>query len=103
MKKLLIAASLGGAMLLTGCATPYSSGIAFSDMSAPNGVTDNAANCSKIGTSSMVNYLGFVATGDASVTAAKKNAGISKVSNVDYDFDSILGIINTTTTTVCGN
>lgn len=103
MKKLLLASVVGGAMALTGCAAPYSSGLIYSDMSAPNQVTDNSANCSKMGDSTMVNILGFLATGDASVTKAKKKAGISKVANVDYDYTSILGIINTTTTRVCGN
>ncbi len=102
MKKILLAGAAGTALLLTGCAGPYSAGAWYSDMSAPSAVTDNGASCSKVGQSQMVNYLGLIATGDASVATAKKNAGITKVANVDYDHDSILGIINTTTTKVCG-
>ena len=58
---------------------------------------------SKTGTSSMVNYAGVVAIGDASVKTAASNAGITKVKTMDVHYDSIMGIINTTTTTITGD
>lgn len=103
MKKAIFAGALAAsALMLGGCAAPYSQGTLFSATSAPLGVTNNAASCDQVGTSSMTNILGLFATGDASITAAKQSAGITKVANVDYDYSSILGIINTTTTKVCG-
>lgn len=102
MKKIALATAIVGTMMLTGCAAPYSSGLAFSSYDRPLSVRDNATACSKEGKSSMVNILGLIATGDASVAKAKSNAGITKVGSVDTNYNSILGIISTTTTVVCG-
>lgn len=102
MKKMMTAAIVAGAAMLSGCAGPYSGGMYFSQYKAPLGVTDNAADCAKIGTSKMTNVLGLIAFGDASVSTAKQSVGITKVANVDYDYTNILGIVMTTKTKVCG-
>ena len=89
-----------------GCACPYSQGMLFSDYHAPNCSPDGGniglQPGSKTGTSQMVNYLGLIAQGDASIQEAASNAGIKKVKTVEYQYNSILGIINTTTTIVTG-
>ena len=103
MKKSVIVAAAAGMTLLSGCAiTPYQGGVWYSNLSAPAAVTDNGATCSKVGESKSTNVLGLIGTGDASTAAAKKAAGITKVSNVDVEFTHILGLFNTTTTKVCG-
>lgn len=102
MKKGMAVAVLAGAALLAGCAGPYSGASVFNSYDAPSRVTDNAADCSKTGTSKMINVLNVVAVGDASVTAAKKSAGITKVANVDYNYLSFLGFFGVTTTKICG-
>ncbi len=50
----------------------------------------------------MINYFGWVAIGDASISTAARNAGITKVKTVDVHYDSVLGLINTTTTKITG-
>lgn len=102
MKKLCMLAAVSGTLFLTGCQTPYSPGMVYSDMAAPVDVRDNAVACTKEGTATMQNYLGFLATGDASTAAAKQDAGITKVGTVDVQFTNILGLYGKTTTSVCG-
>ena len=105
MKKVSIFICLISSMMFIGCAAPYTHGIIFSDINIPACSPDDATGLqpgSKTGTSEMVNYLGWIATGDASIQAAAKNAGIKKVKTVDYHYSTILGIVNTTTTTVTG-
>lgn len=47
--------------------------------------------------------LGLVATGDASIEAAAKAGGITKIHHVDFENFSILGIYATFTTVVYGD
>ena len=47
--------------------------------------------------------MGFYAVGDASVETAAKNGGITKIHHVDYETQSILGVIADYTTVVYGN
>ncbi len=91
--------------MLVGCAGPYTQGGIISNYDFPMCSPDDASGLqigSKTGTSQMVNYLGWIATGDASIQTAAKNAGITKVKTVDVHYDSLLGIVNTTTTKITG-
>jgi hypothetical protein len=104
MKKIGFFICLISMVMLVGCG-PYCPGIIFSDIDVPLCSPDDASGLqlgSKTGTSEMVNYIGWIATGDASIQAAAKNGGITNVKTVDYHYDTILGIVNTTTTTVTG-
>ncbi len=106
MKQVKIILCILGVMALVGCARPYSGGMLFSDYSALNCAPADSSGLApgaKVGEAKMVNYLGWVATGDASITAAAANGSITKIKTVDYKYNSILGIINTTTTIVTGN
>ncbi len=106
MKKLGILVTLIGVLMLFGCAGPYSHGFIVSEFDAPMCSPDEATGLdigAKVGKAQMVNYLGWIATGDASITAAAKNGKISKVKTVDYHYDTILGIVNKTTTIVTGD
>lgn len=102
MKKgLLIAGVAVVATSLTGCAaTPKGPGMILSDYTYSEQSGD--ANCVKHGTATHKNILGLVATGDSGVEAAKKAGQITRVSSVDIKYNSILGIIGTTVTKVCG-
>jgi hypothetical protein len=55
-----------------------------------------------MGTSVATSILGLIATGDASIEAAAKAGGISKIHHVDYQAMSILGLYSTFTTVVYG-
>ncbi len=102
MKKAVVSAALAiSALALCSCnITPV--GAVYTDVSGP--VTGTCAGTgSKVGKATTTSYLGLWAEGDASIEAAKKNGGITTVSSVDVSVDSILGIVNTYTTTVRGN
>jgi len=105
MKKMGFFVLLISICMLVGCAAPYTQGMIFSNMDRPACSPDDATGLqvgSKAGSSQMVNYLGLIAIGDASIKTAARNAGISKVKTVDVHFDSVLGVVNTTTTNVTG-
>jgi len=105
MKSLKLALCALCLFAFVGCAGPYSGGWVFSDYSALNCSPDDASGLvpgPKVGEAQMVNYLGMVAIGDASIKKAAQNGGITKIKTVDYDYNTILGIISTTTTRVTG-
>jgi hypothetical protein len=98
--KLVLSLLAAAAVVLSSCGAPRV-GALFTDISAP--VTATSSGGSRVGTAQSQCILGLVATGDASIAAAKRNGGISTVSSVDEHVHSILGIITTYTTTVRGN
>jgi len=92
------------ASLLTGCAAMAVSpvtGMWYTDVKAPLTATANPGY-SKTGTAKCTSILGLIATGDASIEAAMKNGGITKVHHVDYKSNSILGIYAVYTVIVSG-
>lgn len=94
-----------GAMLLSSCAavsTGAGMGVLYTGVSEGAAVTANPLG-TKVGTAKASNVLGLVATGDASINAAAKSAGIKKVSHVDVKKMSVLGIFASYTTVVYGN
>jgi len=101
MKKLLALILIAGFM--SSCAfvaSPLMGGL-YTDVKAPLAVTSNAGS-TKVGTAKAQSILGIVATGDASIEAASRSAGITKIHHVDYQATSILGIIATYTVFVYG-
>lgn len=76
-------------------------GAAYTNIKDGLTVTSNTGS-SKVGTAKAVGYVGLVATGDASIEAASKQAGITRVQHVDYQTTSILGLYTTYTTIVYG-
>lgn len=72
-------------------------------LTLPVGATSNAVG-SKVGTAKATGYLGVLFfNADASIQAAAKNGGITKISTVDLKQTSILGIIVTYETIVTGD
>ena len=104
MRKTMAAALLASIALAgSGCiavATP-AVGTIYTDVHWGGQVTE-AEESSKVGTSEATSILSLFATGDASVEAAKKNGGITKVSHVDYHTTNFLGIYGKIVTTVHG-
>ncbi|MBA2480315.1 MAG: hypothetical protein H0V44_06615 [Planctomycetes bacterium] len=90
-------------VLSTGCAAARSpvTGAWYTQIKANDSVTTNSAS-SKVGRSTANSYVGLVALGDCSIATAAANGGITKVSHVDYETMSILGLYATTTTVVYG-
>jgi hypothetical protein len=56
----------------------------------------------KSGSATSESFLGWIALGDASLTSAAKNGGISKIHYADYKFENILGVYSKFTTVVYG-
>jgi len=110
MKWLLCAAgllALCGA--LSGCAGLYVSpvqpgvGILFTEVEAPlDPSVDPTVVMEKRGEAMATNVLGWVVTGDASIAAAAREGGITKVHHMDYHYKNILGVYATFTTIVYG-
>jgi hypothetical protein len=90
--------------LLAGCGAYVVSpvmGVLYSDVKAPLTATSNASY-SKVGKASATSILGLIATGDASIDAACKSAGITKIHHVDFHSNNILGLVATYTVYVYG-
>lgn len=83
----------GSALLLSSCAAVKSplTGYIYTGVKAPVTATSNS-NSTKVGTSKATSVLGWFAFGDASIDAAAKSAGISKIHHVDEKSTSVLGI-----------
>jgi hypothetical protein len=104
MKRLISMAVVlvGGALFLAGCATPYPMGAAYTDISLPGAATSNEGGA-KVGVSKCTTILGLVATGDASIMAAMREGGITRIHHVDWSAKNILGVYGEYTTTVHGD
>lgn len=76
-------------------------GSLYTNMKEGLTATSNPAG-TKVGSSSATGILGLVVTGDASIQTAARSAGIQKISHVDTEKSSILGIYTTYTTIVYG-
>ena len=92
MKKLFFAICV--VALFSSCAAVQSpvGAWAYVNVKGPVAVTSNSGS-SKVGTAECVGYLGLVSMGDASIQTAAKSAGISRIHHVDYESNSIVGII----------
>ncbi len=101
--KTLVLVAFTTAVLLTGCASVMSPamGTIYSDVKAPIGATSNVGQA-KSGSAFCESYLGVIALGDASIEAAAKSAGITKIHHVDYQAMNILGFYAKLTVTVYG-
>jgi len=97
MKKLLTAIAITAAVALTGCATSTPVGSLYTQVKLPVAVTQAQAGSTKlkVGKAECKSILGLVATGDASIDTAAKNAGITVIHHVDWEAENILGIIGT--------
>lgn len=100
MKKLFAFAF--AAALFTGCVkSPIVGGI-YTDIKDGMAVTGNAGS-SKVGTAEAKGYLGIVAMGDASIQAAAREAGITRIHHVDYQAKSYVGVYTIYTIVVYGD
>lgn len=92
MKKLALAAF--ALSMFTGCATSQRApvtGFLFNETKSAEGAA-GPTSTAKTGRSCATSILGIVGTGDASITAAAKNGGITRISYVDGESKGILGV-----------
>ncbi|MBW2664606.1 MAG: TRL-like family protein [Deltaproteobacteria bacterium] len=84
------------------CATSFPIGTLYTELKLPVTATANSGQATKVGTAECISVLALVAIGDASIEAAKKDGGITKVHHVDWEVENILGIIGKYKVTVYG-
>ncbi len=99
---LIIAVTL--ALTVAGCSyfvSPMMGGVVRTDAKFP--VTATTAQGSKKGYACARNFLGLIASGDASIEAAKENGGITNVATVDSQVSSFLFFYGKYCTVVTGN
>jgi len=105
MKKMIAFVALGSAsLLLQSCLGGIMTrpvGLIYTDVADPVAATSAAGN--RTGEAMAVSGLGWVAVGESSIAAAKKDGGISSVSSVDVKRKNILGVVTRYTTVVKGN
>ena len=96
MKKLTAVALLLAVTLTfaTSCASTQPIGILMTDVRLPL-VTGDAAKATKVGIAESKSLLQEPAAGDSSIEAACKNGGITKIHHVDWEANSMLGIMST--------
>ena len=90
-------------MSLTGCVMAGSPlvGSIYSD-SKWDGVVNPGTPGDKVGTACQAGVLGFTLEGDASITAAMKDGGITKISYVDHESTNVLYVYGKYCTIVHG-
>lgn len=92
MKKILLGLSL--ISLLNACVVPtyrnMSAGLLVTE--SKDGIYASGTIGSKMGKACSTSILGLVSMGDSSIATAAKNGGISKVSTVDTEFETVLGV-----------
>ena len=101
MKKLLKTMAVAAILSLASCASVPTAATLYTDVTEGLTATSNTVG-TKVGKASASNVLGLIATGDASINEAAKQAGIKKISHVDVKKFSILGLFTTITTFVYG-
>jgi hypothetical protein len=105
--KVLLALLIVAPFLLGGCAMAPSpmNGFFYTDVKYPSHYqgADTLGPGAKTGTATAQNILGLVAVGDASIEAACKAGGISKIHTVDHQGWSILIFYAKWTTIVTGS
>lgn len=99
--------AFAAAVLTTSCAViggPSAGvyGSIFTKVKAPGQLNVNEVG-TKVGTSNAIGILGVVGVGDYGLNEAIKNGNIKKVSHVDYETFSVLGVYTKITTYVYGN
>jgi hypothetical protein len=80
-----------------GAAPGYGGGMVYQEVTTPTVNYSVAENKDvkplKRGEATVEVILGLVANGDASIQAAMKNGGITKVHHIDYKNKSVLGLL----------
>lgn len=107
MKRVLRVAALAATFSLGGCLamSPYApvTGLAYANVGGPIMATNYLEKPTKVGRATARSILGYYASGEATIEAASRNGGITKIHHVDYEVQSVLGIVADYTVVVYGN
>lgn len=93
-----------GLAAMTGCVSaPFVPPMGLvSEVKAPLSTDGNWKAGLKSGKASVKCVLGLYAWGDASITEAARNGGLSRVDYVDYEYTNVIGIWQRATVVVYG-
>ena len=91
-KQLALAGLVGSSLALSGCVYSMAptAGSLYTDVSGGFAATGEHS-ASKVGTAETMGVVGF-AFGDASISTAMSNGGISQIHHVDYHTTNVLGL-----------
>lgn len=103
--KIIIVGYAAALLALSGCAMVQGPvmGALYTDVKGPITATGQPSKGDRSGEACATSILGIIATGDASIETARKNAGVTKVTAVDMSGSSILGIYAKYCTVVYGS
>ena len=89
--------------LFTGCMAVASPaiGVLYTELKGPLDAGTTVGK--KEGTACVESILGLIARGDASIKAAARDGGITKIASVDHSTENILGILGRFCTIVRGS
>lgn len=93
-------------LLFTSCASTgwfTRDGGAWVVVRKDSGIATSKRKITKQGRACSLNILGIVSVGDSSITKAKEEGKITRVSHVDHDLMNILGIYGSVCTIVYGS
>jgi hypothetical protein len=107
MRRILLATVLAAFIFgATGCAVMGPFGVLYQDTKLPSGSVayygKTTDGMTKRGTAACTSILSILVTGDASLDAAMRAGGMTKLHHVDTQQTNILGIIGTYTTIAYG-
>jgi len=110
MKKIIMVVLCLSTLLIVGCvvpvakSTPLAGGLIYSNMRFSKSVpgVEDAQPGPKRGSASMSGVLWAVTTGNSSISQAARNAGISKIKTVEYEYMNVLLVYQRYTTYVTG-
>ncbi|MBX9769187.1 MAG: TRL-like family protein [Bdellovibrionales bacterium] len=105
MKIIIVGYAAATLLALSGCAMVNGPlmGSLYTDIKGPITATGQPSKGDRSGEACATSILGIIATGDASIETARKNAGVTKVTAVDMNGSSILGIYAKYCTVVYGS
>ena len=102
VKAFLAVCALACCALLTSCGTPFPLGCLYTKVTLPVALGNGEIKYNRIGEAKCTNFLGWFASGDASINAAAASAQITRISWVSQKVENYLGIYGTYTTVVYG-
>jgi len=92
-------------VLITGCMSVKSPaiGVLYTELKAPLDAEGDSVTFSKVGKATCTSIMGLVATGDASISTAMEDGGITRLHHVDYEVKNVLGFIGEFTIVAYGD
>lgn len=103
MKKIMFSVcAVALSMAMTSCSALGLVGLLYTDVTNGAQVVPHTTVGNKVGKSGATSILGLIATGDAGINAACKDGGIKKISHIDIQSSTVLGLWSTQKTFVYG-